>query len=70
MVANPSKFQLMLLSKYKNLEKIMSVDGKIIKSLCTVELHGITLDKKINFKRHMQNICHKGYVQHKIIIIL
>ena len=32
MVANPSKFQLMFLSKYKNIEKNMSVDGKIIKS--------------------------------------
>ena len=27
MVANPSKFQLMFLSKYKNIEKNMSFDG-------------------------------------------
>ena len=32
MVANPSKFQLMFLSKYKNTEKNMSFDGKTIKS--------------------------------------
>ena len=32
MVANPSKFQLMFLSKYKNIEKNMSFDGKTIKS--------------------------------------
>ena len=31
MVANPSKFQLMFLSKYKNFEKNMSFDGKAIK---------------------------------------
>ena len=57
MVANPSKFQPMFLSKYKSIEKKMSFDGKNIKSSDTVELLGITLDKNINFKRHMQNIC-------------
>ena len=60
MVANPSKFQLMFLSKHKNIEKNMSFDGKTIKSLDTIELLGITLNKNINFKRHIQNICHKG----------
>ena len=60
MVANPSKFQLMFLSKYKNIEKNMSFDGKTIKSSDTVELLGITLHKNINFKRHIQNIYHKA----------
>ena len=50
MVANPSKFQLMFLSKYKNFEKNMFFDGKAIKSSDTVELLGINLDKNINFK--------------------
>ena len=31
MIANPSKFQLMVLSKYKNIEKNMSFDEKNIK---------------------------------------
>ena len=52
MIANPSKFQLMFLLQYKNIEKNMSFDGKTIKSSDTVELLGITLDKNINFKRH------------------
>ena len=39
----------------------MSFDRKTIKSSDTVELTGITLDKNINFKRHIQNICHKAY---------
>ena len=60
MVANPSKFQLMFLSKYKNIEKNMSFDGKTIKSSDTVELLGITLDKNINFKRHIENSCQKA----------
>ena len=60
MVANPSKFELMFLSKYKNIEKNMSFDGKTIKSSDTVELLGVTLNKNINFKRHIQNICRKA----------
>ena len=62
MVVNPSKFQLMFFSKYKykNIEKNMSFDGKTIKSSDTVELLGISLDKNINFKRHIQNICRKA----------
>ena len=61
MAANPSKFQLMFLSKYKSIEKRnMSFDGKTIKSSDTVELLGITLDKNIKFIRHIQNICHKA----------
>ena len=60
MVANPSKFQFMFLSKYKNIEKNMSFDGKTIKSSDTVELLGITRDKNTDFKRYIQNICHKS----------
>ena len=70
MVANLSKFQLMFLSKYKNIEKNMSFDGKIIKSSDTVELLGITLDKNINFKRHMQNICRKANNKAKALLCI
>ena len=38
----------------------MHFNGKTIKSSDTVELFGITLDKNIDFKRHIQNICHKA----------
>ena len=68
MVANPSKFQLMFLSKYKNIEKNMSFDGKTIKSSDTIELLGISLDKNINFKRHIQNICRKANNKTKTLL--
>ena len=38
----------------------MSFDEKAIKSSYTVELLRITLEKNINFKRHIQNICRKA----------
>ena len=65
MVANSSKFQLMFLSKYKNIEKNMSFNGKTIKSTDTLELLGITLDKNNNFKRHIQNIVAKQIIKPK-----
>ena len=68
MVANLSKFQLMSLSKYKNIKNNMSFDGKTIKSSDTVELLGITLDKNINFKRHMQTICQKANSKTKTLL--
>ena len=37
----------------------MSFVGKAIKSSSTVELLGITLDKNLNFKSHIENICCK-----------
>ena len=38
----------------------MYFDGKTIKSPDIVKLLGVTLEKNISFKRHMQNICHKA----------
>ena len=52
-VANPSKFQLAFLSKYKNIKNKMSFDGKTIKSSDIIYLLEIIRDKNINFKRHL-----------------
>ena len=38
----------------------MSFVGKAIKSFSTVELLGITLDKNLNFKSHIENVCCKA----------
>ena len=46
----------------------MSSDGKTIKSSDTVKLLGITLDKNINFKRHIQNICRKANNKSKALL--
>ena len=57
MVANSKKFQLMFFARNKSIEKEMSFVGKAIKSSSTIELLGITLDKNVNFKSHIENIC-------------
>ena len=46
----------------------MSFNGKTIKSSDTVELLGITQGKNINFKRHIQNICHKANNKAKVLL--
>ena len=60
MVANPKKFQLMFFARNKSIEKEMSFVVKAIKSLSTVELRGITLDKNLDFKSHIDNLCCKA----------
>ena len=46
----------------------MSFDGKSIKSPDTVELLEITLEKNINFKQHIQNICRKASNKSKALL--
>ena len=67
MVANPKKFQLMFLARNNSIEKEMPFIGKAIKSSSTVELLNITLDKNLNFKIHIENICCKA--NNKIIAL-
>ena len=60
MVANPKKLQLMFLAKNKSIEKEMFFVGKAIKSSSTVELLGITINKKLNFKSQIENVRYKA----------
>ena len=56
MVVNPKKFQLMFVAKNKSRKSFV---GKT-KSSGTVGLLGIALDKNVNFKSHIENICCKA----------
>ena len=59
-LANPKKIQLMFLARNNCIEMEMSFVGKAIKSSSTAELLGITLDKYLNFRSHIENICCKA----------
>ena len=54
--ANPGKFQLMILEKKKRLKYSQRVKESI-KECDEVELLGITIDKALNFKKHIENLC-------------
>ena len=67
MVANTKKFQLIFLTRNKSIEREMSFVGKAIKSSSTVELLGIALDKNLNFKSYIENICSKANNKIKVL---
>ena len=48
----------------------MCFDRQTINLLARVNVFGITLDKNINFKWHMQNICHKANKEIKALFLV
>ena len=56
MIANPGKFQFMILSKNKTNKSIV-INNKTIESSKSVKLLGLTIDNKINFGIYINNIC-------------
>ena len=55
--ANPGKFQFMILGKKNLLKYRLKIGSIIVKESDDVELLGITIDKALNFKRHIENLC-------------
>ena len=56
MMANPGKFQSMILSK-NTINKSIVIDNKTIESSKSVKLVTLTIDNKLNFGIHINNIC-------------
>ena len=58
MVANTGKFQITFLeSSINNSNIIFIVENKYIKSYNYVKLLGITIDHKLTFTKHINNLC-------------
>ena len=56
MEANPNKFQMMFLGTSQD-EIQMTINGENIKSCKQVKLLGVTIDSKLTFIKHINNIC-------------
>ena len=56
MMANPEKFQFMILSK-NTTNKSIVINNKTIESSKSVKLLKLTIDNKLNFGIHINNIC-------------
>ena len=54
-MANPGKFQCMLLGKHKSLK--IEMEGFQLESAKSVNLLGITIDYNLKFDTHVSNIC-------------
>ena len=53
MIVDPNKFQVILLEKRKS----NNTDVKLVKSVSSVDILGITIDDKMNFNLHIDKIC-------------
>ena len=62
--ANLGKFQFIILGKKKRLKYSVKIGSITIKESDKVELLGITIDKALNFKKHIKNLCRTA--QHKL----
>ena len=65
MMLNPGKFQFMILSKNNTINKSYVIDNKTIESSKSVKLLGLTMDKELNFRIHINNICKAANVKIK-----
>ena len=59
MVANPSKFQVMLLGLKTNDDIVLDIGNVSIDFVSSVKLLGITIDSKIKFDQHVAKLCQK-----------
>ena len=68
--ANPANFQFMILGKKKRLKYSLKIGSTSIKESDKAELLGITVDKALNFKKHINNLCRTAqYKLHALIRI-
>ena len=56
MMANPEKFQYMILSK-NTINKSIAINNKTNESSKSLKLLGLTIDNKLNYGIHINNIC-------------
>ena len=61
MIVNPDKFQSMIISSKKDLSKsVLNINGVELAMELSVKLLGIEIDNKLNFEKHIPNICQKA----------
>ena len=59
MVANPEKFQLMFLGVKSDQQMCLRIDDQIINQYQQVKLLGVAIDSKLNFDKHILELCGK-----------
>ena len=61
MIANPSKFQAIILNKSKqSTETNIKIKDKTTKTKNHVKLLRVTIDDKLNFDKHIGDICSRA----------
>ena len=60
MKANPGKFQFIILGDKSHHKHILKINLIKVEASDDVLLLGITIDKKLSFKQHIENLCRKA----------
>ena len=68
MIANPQKFQFLVIGDKSKSEVSITINGQVIRNTETVKLLGITLDSKLSFLPHVKNICRTANQRTKALI--
>ena len=58
--ASPGKFQFIILGDKSHLKHILNINSIKIEASDDILLLGITIDKKLTFKQHIENLCRKA----------
>ena len=58
--ANPGKFQFMILGDKSHHKHELKINSIKVEASDDVLLLGITIDKKLTFKQHVENLCRKA----------
>ena len=61
---NPGKFQFMIFGKTLRPKHCLTIGPINIKESYHVELLGITIDKHLSFKKHIENLCRNSNYKH------
>ena len=60
MKAHPGKFQFRILGDKSYHKDVLKINLIKVEASVDVLLLGITIDKKLTFKQHIENLCRKG----------
>ena len=60
MILNLEKYYFMCIGKNVSDSEFLNLNDLNLKNCKEVEILGVTLDRNLNFKRHIKNICRKA----------
>ena len=65
MIGNTKKFQTIVITKrnLQNTPATLSINNMTIKSKDSVELLGVTIDKKLTFEKYINKVCRSASCQ-------